>query len=73
MILVIKIINLIKFLIYLKNKEFKNSLFLVNELLNSESKEELYQEILKYEDKNINSPTLKEYLDYTKKDNNEIV
>ena len=25
----------------------------------------------KYEDKNINSPTLKEYLDYTKKEKNE--
>ena len=45
-------------------QELTKSLILLDELLNSKSKEELYQEILKYEDKNINSPTLKEYLDY---------
>ena len=33
-----KIINLIKLLIYLKNKEFLNSLFLVNVLLNLNKK-----------------------------------
>lgn len=52
-------------------QELIKSLILLDELLNSKSKEELYQEILKYEDKNINSPTLKEYLDYTKKEKNE--
>ena len=52
-------------------QELTKSLILLDELLNSKSKEELYQEILKYEDKNINCPTLKEYLDYTKKEKNE--
>ena len=51
------------------NNQLTTSLNLLDELLNSKSKEELLQEILEFEDNNVNSPTLEQYLNYTRKNN----